>query len=93
MDEIEWLKTNGYVLFRQDGRFDFELLLQWSSQLPMPSYVIRSELDWPQIPYWGTPTFYFIKEGRVIQQIVGWPPEGRVKALLAALQSIIPEGN
>ncbi|MDE1463090.1 hypothetical protein [Spartinivicinus poritis] len=46
------------------------------------------ESDWPEISYWGTPTFYFYLDGKLRQQIVGWPKEGREKELKQALKDI-----
>lgn len=35
-------------------------------------YDIRSVLDWPDIDYWGTPSFYFFHNGVLIDQMYGW---------------------
>jgi transcription termination factor NusB len=38
---------------------------------------IRTKDDWPFVSYWGTPTMYFLTDGKLKAQIVGWPTEGR----------------
>ena len=29
--------------------------------------------EWPEVSYWGTPTFYFYHQGRVVHRVTGWP--------------------
>lgn len=48
----------------------------------------HSKSDWPEIQYWATPTMYFYKEGQLVHQLIGWPPEGREQELTAALTEI-----
>nr|WP_136251476.1 hypothetical protein [Ningiella ruwaisensis] len=38
---------------------------------------VQAVEDWPFITYWGTPTIYFLSDGKLVAQIVGWPAEGR----------------
>ena len=37
--------------------------------------------DWPQFDSWATPVFYFMREGRVVATVTGWPKEGRAREL------------
>ncbi|MCX4026412.1 hypothetical protein H0A36_24385 [Endozoicomonas sp. SM1973] len=55
---------------------------------PIKMAYTYKESDWPEITYWGTPTFYFYLDGKLKQQIVGWPREGREKELKQALKDI-----
>ncbi len=41
----------------------------------------------------GTPTFLLIRNGRVHDQVVGWPPEGEEAAILAMVRLHDPEGT
>lgn len=47
--------------------------------------VVRQS-DWPVVDYWGTPAFFFVRDGRVVAKVVGWPKEGRRDELVAAAQ-------
>lgn len=38
--------------------------------------------EWDEIDYWGSPTFYFVKEGQRVKKIVGWPKREREQRLL-----------
>ncbi|WP_299270144.1 hypothetical protein [uncultured Psychrosphaera sp.] len=44
--------------------------------------------DWPDIQSWATPTMYFYKDGKLFNQLVGWPDEGRKEELKEAMQDI-----
>lgn len=48
----------------------------------------HSQSQWPEITYWGTPTFYFYYDGQLQKQVLGWPRKGNVQALTTALQII-----
>jgi hypothetical protein len=37
---------------------------------------------------WATPTFYFFKDGNLVREVSGWPPEGNEEALKAALREV-----
>jgi hypothetical protein len=59
---------------------------RWNHEHPAMQHTIAYRNDeWPMIDWWGTPTFYFIKDGAVIAKFVGWPKEGRRAELLTAL--------
>lgn len=58
------------VRFEPDG-----VALLNSQGLPMRAYVARSQKDWPAIDFSRSPTFYFLKDGKVVYQFVGWGPD------------------
>ncbi len=35
-------------------------------------YDVRSVSDWPEVDYWGTPSFYFFKKGNLVDKMYGW---------------------
>jgi hypothetical protein len=37
--------------------------------------------DWPEVRIWQTPTFIFLKDGKVTGKVIGWPKEGNSEAL------------
>jgi hypothetical protein len=36
-------------------------------------FYVYSKAGWPIITYWGSPGFYFVKDGQPVQHVVGWP--------------------
>jgi|GEM_PF-1962523 len=48
-----------------------------------------NEKQWPEIPYWATPVFYFYFDGKLIDYFDGWPQSGkRIAALKQSLVNI-----
>lgn len=75
----------------QDGRIpeDFQVFISWNTLHPdeAMSFAYR-ESDWPLLDTWATPTFYFIKDGKVAAKLAGWPDEGNIPALTDAARKI-----
>ena len=64
-------------------------VLAWNREHPDYAYrYVESVTDWPEINYWGTPSFYFMKDGRLVKKLVGWPEGGRRDDLQAGLRAI-----
>ncbi|MEN9865424.1 MAG: hypothetical protein RL748_1014 [Pseudomonadota bacterium] len=73
----------------QSRNFDVGTIRQWNldySDFPMT--IIYKQDDMPMIDYWGTPGFYFFKNGALKTKVIGWPREGRVNELMAGLKTI-----
>jgi hypothetical protein len=47
----------------------------------------HSRDEWPQVDYWGTPAFYFLRDGIVVEKVIGWPEERQIDELLHAASS------
>jgi hypothetical protein len=72
----------------QNGRLNLPVLQRWNREhrgFEVALAVRQSE--WTFVDYWNTPTFYFLKDGAVMQKVIGWPREGRREELLAALRN------
>jgi hypothetical protein len=73
----------------QDRYMDIALLQKWNAAHPAArlsmTYLATS---WPEIDTWGTPSFYFFKDGKLRNKVEGWPKEGNFPALEQALASI-----
>lgn len=67
----------------------FETMAEWNrahpDELMNAAYRIQ---EWPLLDRWETPTFYFIKRGALVAQVVGWPREGRKAQILAGLERL-----
>ena len=51
-------------------------------------HLVEHKTDWPMVDSWDTPTFYFLRDGRVVTKVTGWPRGGHMSELLAGLASI-----
>lgn len=73
----------------QDRQFQIETLRSWNQQHPdVPMSIVYKEKEWRELDTWNTPTFYFIKDGRVVRKIVGWPGPERVRDVIDAAREI-----
>lgn len=74
----------------QERSFFFDDTQLWNREKPFFNMKItyKSE-EWPFIDQWGTPTFYILKEGKVVNEITGWPEEGRVAELIEKISASI----
>lgn len=85
----------GLWLAQIDHGTDIAALKRWSaSHGDAPIWAIR---DWvrygvPAAPP-GTPTFLLIRDGHVLDRLVGWPPEGNEAALLALIKAYDADGS
>lgn len=76
-------------LMPQDGHLDLDVVRDWNRQFP--DYTMRwawRTSDWPMIKRWATPNFYFYRDGKLVDTVIGWPPEGQRAALLGAFRKI-----
>lgn len=66
-----------------DRRLHLDTLRQWNRQHPIAPHAIAYVRDeWPPATSWSTPSFHFLKNGRVVGKVTGWPQEGRRQALI-----------
>ena len=65
-----------------NGSLDLADVQAWNRVHPGArlSYAVAMH-DWPQFDSWATPVFYFMREGRVVATVTGWPKEGRAREL------------
>lgn len=80
---LEAVTKGALWILPQDGHLDPSLLSPWNVSHPEQAMaLVYRESAWPGFGYWGTPTFYFLKNGSVVRSVVGWPSGGNGKALL-----------
>ncbi|NHZ35862.1 hypothetical protein [Massilia rubra] len=69
-------------LSRVDRGFDLSQIQSWNQQHPAFTMSLASDLSsWKQIAFWETPTFYFFKDGVLVDRMSGWPTKGRKQEL------------
>jgi len=77
-----FLETHAVWLSPPDRYFGWQTHNQWNQRFPAtPIAILKSEEKLPMLDSWGTPTFYFMENGKVMAKIVGWPKEGRMDEL------------
>lgn len=85
----DMLRTHGKWLSPPDGKLNFTVFQQWNHEHPDQTMSIAYRMsEWPLVDYWGTPTFYFLREGKVVDKVTGWPKEGNREALIAGARKI-----
>jgi hypothetical protein len=68
-----------------DRRLHLGALQAFNAAHPDSAIAIAYRRDeWPQVDYWGTPSFYFFSNGTLVAQVSGWPKEGRRAELIDA---------
>lgn len=73
----------------QDRRLDIQVFQEWNRKHPSEAMsIVNSQDEWRDFDNWGTPTFYFLKDGVLKDKVVGWPKAGRRGELQAALEKI-----
>lgn len=76
----------------QDLDLKVEALQDWNNKFPEAQIsFVHVAADWPLPSFSSTPTFYFLKDGKLVTKFSGWPKEGFKAELIAALDLVAPE--
>lgn len=75
------------LLVPQRAESDMRVFKAWNTLNPeLPYRIVYKASEWPMIGEWGTPNFYFMRDGVVVDMVQGWPRDGsRMAELRAAL--------
>ncbi len=69
----------------QSGTLNLPALQRWNREhRDFEVALVVRQAEWTFVDYWNTPTFYFLKDGAIVQKVIGWPKEGRREDLLSA---------
>jgi len=82
---------DGHVkwLIPQMRRSHFSETKEWNSSYPnFKMTMAYKRQEWKEINHWGTPTFYFYKDGILSGKVTGWPQEGNQESLKIELKKI-----
>ena len=66
----------------------FGFVADWNAANPaLPMHIPFNQREWAGVDVRGVPTFVLLKNGRVLNEVTGWPPEGNQAALRALLDA------
>jgi hypothetical protein len=84
------LLSQHFLLFGpQSGRLDFNVMQKWNTENPsMPIHPVDQQIAFTEFDQWSTPTFYFMKAGKVVYTFNGWPKEGNRSQLDEGLRKV-----
>ncbi len=68
------------------GALHFNDVLEWNKQHPSTQFSYIDDMKaWSFVDDWSTPTFYFVKQGKVVAKVKGWPDDAvGISSLLQA---------
>lgn len=60
---------------------------EWNRAHPQaPMLTLYDRAEWPMFPEWRMPTFYVVRDGKVVGTVIGWKPTDARGALIALLR-------
>jgi hypothetical protein len=72
-----------------DESTTFSEVAEWNAQHPQePMQFAYRRTDWPMIDRWEMPTFYFVRDGKLVDEVIGWPHGGNVAAIETGLKKL-----
>lgn len=74
-------------LIPPDGNLYFDAVNEDPQQELFPFVYTYKSSEWHEIDYWGTPAFYFYKDGELKYKVIGWG-EGREVYIKKGLEKI-----
>lgn len=89
-----WFAKHAVLLMDQRAvTFAHENVLDWNKAHPeLMMHHVVSEIDWPMVDVWSTPTFYFIRHGKEVERINGWranqEPMGVLKSAIKRIDAM-----
>jgi|GEM_PF-5346211 len=83
------LNTRSKWVIPQVRGLTMSLLTQWNSaHEPFRMSVVHLEKQWPEITDWATPTFYFYRDGVLVEQQIGWHGPRRLQDIVDGLKRV-----
>ncbi len=70
---------------------DFASLGSWNTAHKLQYRVTASGKDWPGVDFSFSPTFYFIKDGKIVHTVKGWSDEEPFAGIYEGLARLFPE--
>jgi hypothetical protein len=88
-EELHRILSRATWLVPAFGSVLAEPVLDWNQRFDWaPLALVHDEAEWPEIRTWWTPTFYFVKDGQVLETVSGWIPEKSRPELMSAAERV-----
>ncbi len=82
-------RKNAAWLVPPNSATSFEAMEEWDRKHPVHAMEMAYTFqEWRMFERWQLPTFYFLKSGKVVAEVIGWPREGRKGEIRAALRRV-----
>ena len=84
-EELRGLLSGALWLTPVGDHLSTKSIAEWNERAPWASlHLVNAHAEWPEISDWTTPVFHFVKDGQVLEKVVGWPRDGRREELMTA---------
>jgi hypothetical protein len=85
----ELMKRTSIWIVPQETVSNFRSIAQWNETYPsLPMEAVFHQSEWSLIPSWQTPGFYFLKNGKIVATVIGWPGAKQIAKLNAAFAEL-----
>lgn len=84
----EVFEKYGLWLIPQHGTFDLDAINSDKYAKKYPLYHAWDESEWKGIEFYRMPNMYFLKDGKIVGNVGGWPAEGRMGDVKQALKKL-----
>jgi hypothetical protein len=79
-------RAHAHWLSLPPGTEDLQAVRDWNHEHPQaPMEMLYDRSEWPMFTRWTMPTFYVVRDGKVLGSMAGWSPSSRVE-LVAMLR-------
>jgi hypothetical protein len=69
------------------GAEDPDAVAEWNRVHPQaPMLTLYDRAEWPMFPEWRMPTFYVVRDGKVLGSVIGWKPADARGTLIGLLR-------
>jgi len=67
----------------------YDEMVEWNKRyVDWPIHEVNLQSDWPEIPSWATPGFFFFQNGKLVSSVIGWPGPEQLEALRASVAKL-----
>lgn len=68
---------------------NFSDIAEWNVEHPsLRMSIVYRRSEWPEISSWATPAFHFLKDGKVLKSVTGWPDDSQLVEVEKGLKAI-----
>jgi hypothetical protein len=79
-------RAHAHWLSLPPGMEDLQAVRDWNREHPQaPMEMLYDRSEWPMFTRWAMPTFYVVRDGKVLGSMAGWSPASRAE-LVALLR-------